>query len=129
MGYHFFSLLTQINLTIIESLLLSIVLPTLTTLLDPVSSTQETTDIHRAVITQILTLATSMPQAFKDTVSQLPDHVRIQLETSVRQSVLSSQQQQQQQQQKIQRQQEELQRNEDIKQPTIHLKTDFSNFS
>ncbi|KAI7854364.1 armadillo-type protein [Circinella umbellata] len=112
-----------------KSSLLSIVLPTLAALLDPVSSTQEATTIHRTVITQILTLATSIPQAFKDTVSQLPDHVRTQLETSVRQSVLSSQEQQQKQQQKIQRQQEELQRNENTNKPTIQLKMDFSNFS
>ena len=98
-------------------------------LLDPVSSTQETTAIHHTVITQILALATNIPQAFKDTVSQLPEHVRTQLETSVRQSVLSSQEQQQKQQQKMQRQQEELQRSEDTNKPTIQLKMDFSNFS
>ncbi|KAI9492675.1 hypothetical protein BDB00DRAFT_420321 [Zychaea mexicana] len=110
-----------------RSLLLSIVLPTLTVLMDP--SASETTPVHRTVVAQILTLATSTPLAFKDTVSELPDHVRIRLETSVRQSVMSNQEQQQQQQQQKQRRQEELQRSEDTKQPTIHLKTDFSNFA
>ncbi|KAI9318532.1 armadillo-type protein [Dichotomocladium elegans] len=105
-------------------LLLGVVLPTLVTLLDPADEGV----IHKATMAYVLRLATNMPQVFRDTVSQLPEDVRTKLESSVRQSLLSGQQQQQQQQQ---RQQQEQQRhaNEDTRQPTIHLKTDFSNFA
>lgn len=105
-----------------ETTLLSIVLSSFASLLDP---TNETT-IHRLTMTHILTLATNIPQVFRDTVSQLPENARTTLETSVRQSVLAGQQQRQQQ-----LRQQELQRNahEDARQPTIQLKMDFSNFT
>ncbi|KAI7879526.1 ARM repeat-containing protein [Lichtheimia hyalospora FSU 10163] len=105
-----------------KTALLSIVLSSFASLLDP---NNETT-IHRLTMTHILTLATNIPQVFRDTVSQLPENARTTLETSVRQSVLAGQQQRQQQ-----LRQQELQRNahEDARQPTIQLKMDFSNFT
>lgn len=76
----------------------------------------------------ILELATNMPAVFKETVAQLPAETRSKLEASVRHSVVSNQQQQQRQMQ--QRESQLASRHDhDAKQPTILLKTDFSNFA
>jgi hypothetical protein len=104
---------------------LSIVLPTLTALLEdpPYSETQSA--VHSATLTHLLALATSTPTVFRETVAQLPVDVRTKLESAMRHSILASQEQQQQNQQKEQQRRAAY---EDSKQPTITLKMDFSNF-
>lgn len=109
----------------IESLVLSIVLPTLTCLLDEPPYSGRESKVHEATLVHLLSLATGTPAIFRDTVSKLPGHVRNKLETAMRYSILASQQQQQQQQQKEQQRKAAY---EDSKQPTIALKMDFSNF-
>ncbi|KAG0181309.1 hypothetical protein DFQ29_008752 [Apophysomyces sp. BC1021] len=66
-----------------------------------------------------------MPQLFRDTMTQLSDDVRIKLEVAVRHSVASQQQQQELQQQELQ-QRASHRTADSSKQPTIHLKTDFT---
>ncbi|KAF7731917.1 hypothetical protein EC973_007748 [Apophysomyces ossiformis] len=107
--------------------LLSLILSTLTAMLDD-SELDEPTAIHSTTMTHILNLATSMPELFRDTMSQLCNEIRIKLEAAVRRSVMSQQQKQQQRQQELQ--QRDIHRTDNSnKQPTIHLKTDFSNFT
>lgn len=83
----------------------------------------------KVVMPHIMTLAAEGPQIFRDAVYSLPLATRTKLENSMRQSILSSQQQQQQQLRQ-QEQQRNMNRYPDAsRQPTIHLKTDFSNFA
>ncbi|KAI7871588.1 hypothetical protein BDF14DRAFT_1074175 [Spinellus fusiger] len=110
-----------------KKMILSVILPTLTAMLDTPPFDNTLSPIHTVTILHLLALATTMPQVFKSTVAELPEHVRAKLEASVRYSVVLSQQiQQEQKQQELQR---KTTYTEDIKQPTIHLKTNFSNFS
>lgn len=108
-----------------KSLVLSIVLPTLTCLLDEPPYSGQESKIHEATLAHMLSLATNTPAVFRETVSKLPGHVKNKLETAMRYSILASQQQQQQQQL---REQQRKAAYEDSKQPTIALKMDFSNF-
>ncbi|KAG0172348.1 hypothetical protein DFQ30_010665 [Apophysomyces sp. BC1015] len=107
-----------------RAVLLSIILSTLTAMLDDLPS-DEPSAIHNITIVHILTLATNMPQLFRDTMTQLSDDVRIKLEVAVRHSVASQQQQQELQQQELQ-QRASHRTADSSKQPTIHLKTDFT---
>lgn len=104
---------------------MSIVLPTLTCLLDEPPYSGQESKIHEATLAHMLSLATNTPAVFRETVSKLPGHVKNKLETAMRYSILASQQQQQQQQL---REQQRKAAYEDSKQPTIALKMDFSNF-
>ena len=110
---------------LIESMVLSIALPTLTCLLNEPPYSGAETKVHEATLTHLLSIATGTPIVFRDTVAKLPTHVKNKLESAMRYSILASQQQQQQQQQKEQQRRAAF---EDSKQPTIALKMDFSNF-
>lgn len=119
----FLILFTYFHLT--ESSVLSVILPTLTCLLDDPPYNGHETKVHEATLVHLLAIATGTPAVFRDTVSKLPDHVRTKLESAMRYSILASQEQQQKQQQKEQQLRAAY---EDSKQPTIALKMDFSNF-
>ncbi|KAG2232739.1 hypothetical protein INT48_009265 [Thamnidium elegans] len=108
-----------------KPLVLSIILPTLTSVLDDLPYNGNETKVHEATLAHLLALATLTPSAFRDTVAKLPNHVRIKLESAMRYSILASQEQQQKQQQKEQQRKAAY---EDSKQPTIALKMNFSNF-
>jgi hypothetical protein len=109
----------------IEPSVLSVILPTLTCLLDDPPYNGHETKVHEATLVHLLAIATGTPAIFRDTVSKLPDHVRTKLEAAMRYSILASQEQQQKQRQKEQQLRAAY---EDSKQPTIALKMDFSNF-
>lgn len=111
---------------------LAILLPTLTALLEPAQALLDGATpgpVHVAVMPHLLQLASTCPDAFRDTIQRLPTRTRAQLEGCVRHSVLSSQQKQQQQERLHQQELQRQRHYEDTKQPTIHLKTDFSNFT
>lgn len=101
---------------------MTIVLSTLTTLLDLQGPCN-------VIMPHIMALATEGPQIFRDAVNSLPPVTRTKLENSMRQSILSSQQQQQQQRQQLEQQRNMNRFADESKKPTIHLKTDFSNFA
>ncbi|KAI8337918.1 hypothetical protein BC941DRAFT_28373 [Chlamydoabsidia padenii] len=82
--------------------------------------------LHSTVMPHILTLATSTPESFRDTLTQLPRPIRDKLEASVRYNVVSSQQKEKRQQQELQ---QKASRIDDGKQPTIQLKMNFGNFT
>ncbi|CEP08433.1 hypothetical protein [Parasitella parasitica] len=104
---------------------LSVILTTLTYILDNPPYNGHETKVHEATLVHLLALATSSPAVFRDTVSKLPNSVKMKLESAMRYSILASQEQQQRQQQKEQQLKAAY---EDSKQPTIALKMDFSNF-
>lgn len=115
----------NINLKTIDSIILSVILPTLTYLLDEPPYHGEESKVHEAVLAHLLSIATNSPGVFRDTVAQLPANVKTKLETAMRYSILASQEQQKKQKQKEQQLKAAY---EDSKQPTIALKMDFSNF-
>lgn len=95
-------------------------------LLDPPPFNDDLSLRHATVMAPLLALATSQPQSFKDTVTQLPRQVRDKLEAAVRYNVVSSQQKEKRQQQELLQKASKL---EDGKQPTIQLKMNFGNFT
>ncbi|KAG2213412.1 hypothetical protein INT47_009085 [Mucor saturninus] len=104
---------------------LSIILPTLTSILDDPPYDGTETKVHEATLIHLLAIATGTPSVFRDTVSKLPTNCRVKLESAMRYSILASQEQQQKMQQKEQQRKAAY---EDSKQPTIALKMNFSNF-
>lgn len=106
-------------------MVLSIILPTLTCLLDDPPYNGRETKVHEATLAHLLAVATNTPTVFRDTVSKLPSNVKTKLESAMRYSILASQEKQQKQRQ---REQQLKAAYEDSKQPTIALKMDFSNF-
>lgn len=110
---------------IAEPLVLSVILPTLTYLLDNPPYNGHETKVHEATLAHLMAIATSTPAVFRDTVSKLPNNVKTKLESAMRYSILASQEQQQKQ---LQKEQQMRAAYEDSKQPTIALKMDFSNF-
>ncbi|KAL7334523.1 hypothetical protein PS15p_200133 [Mucor circinelloides] len=108
-----------------KPLVLSVILPTLTYLLDNPPYNGHETKVHEATLAHLMAIATSTPAVFRDTVSKLPNNVKTKLESAMRYSILASQEQQQKQ---LQKEQQMRAAYEDSKQPTIALKMDFSNF-
>ncbi|CAO3620701.1 unnamed protein product [Cunninghamella echinulata] len=107
--------------------LLQIILPLLTELLDQPPFETDLSVIHTIVISHIVSLATAIPQSFRDTLNLLPKNIKDKLEASIRYNVVSSQQQEQKKQQELKQQDSRL--DNSSKQPTIQLKMNFSNFS
>ncbi|KAI9480776.1 MAG: armadillo-type protein [Benjaminiella poitrasii] len=108
-----------------KSSVLSIALPTLTYLLDEPPYNGRETKIHETILAHLMSVATTTPTAFRDTVTKLPNDVKSKLESAIRYSILASQEKQQKQQQREQQLKDAY---NDSKQPTIALKMDFSNF-
>lgn len=104
---------------------LDIILPTLTYLLDEPPYSGYESKVHEATLVHVLSIATSTPIAFRETISKLRDDVKGKLESAVRFSIMATQEQQQKLQQ---REQQQRAAHEGNKQPTITLKMDFSNF-
>ncbi|CAO3627524.1 unnamed protein product [Cunninghamella blakesleeana] len=106
---------------------LHIILPLLTELLDSPPFETDLSEVHTTVITYIVSLATSMPQSFRESLSLLPKNIKDKLEASIRYNVVSNQQQEQRKQQELKQKASRIDNNS--KQPTIQLKMNFSNFS
>jgi len=106
-------------------MVLSALLPTLTYLLDnPPLETMTT--LHDLAVSQIVALATSIPQVFREAVAMLPIETRGKLQAAVRRNVAAQQQQQrQQEEQRLHEEEYERLRRE----PTIQLNINFSNFA
>ncbi|KAI8372010.1 armadillo-type protein [Choanephora cucurbitarum] len=106
-----------------KTMVLYLVLPTLTYLLDEPPYSGQESKVHEATVVHVLSIATSTPIGFRETVSRLPDDVKNKLESAVRYSIMATQERQHKLQQR-----EQQQRAHESKQPTIQLKMDFSHF-
>ncbi|OBZ81409.1 HEAT repeat-containing protein 5B, partial [Choanephora cucurbitarum] len=107
-----------------KTMVLYLVLPTLTYLLDEPPYSGQESKVHEATVVHVLSIATSTPTGFRETASRLPDDVRNKLESAVRYSIMATQERQHKLQQREQQQRAAY----ESKQPTIQLKMDFSHF-
>jgi hypothetical protein len=105
-----------------EPVVLTVILSTLTVLLDDANS-DHTSGVHELVLKHVMTLASSNAQVFKEAVGLMAPEVRTKLESCVRNSVMKMQQYLQRQQQDQIGGSKPYER-----EPTIQLKTNFGGF-